>query len=41
MARDSVPPAGMTMAAYYNALKRLNPTLDVINERDHIHMEPR
>lgn len=41
MARDSVPPRGMTMGAYYAALKRLNPNLDVINERDHIHMEPR
>ena|SRR5690348_2881979 len=41
LARDSVPPSGMTMAAYYAALKRLNPNLDVINEGDHIHLEPR
>lgn len=41
LARDSVPPSGMGMNAYYALLKRQNPLLDVINERDHIHMEPR
>lgn len=41
MARDSVPPKGMGMAAYYQQLRRLNPLLDVINEGDHVHMEPR
>jgi uncharacterized protein YcbK (DUF882 family) len=41
MARDSVPPQGMTMAAYHAQLKRLNPGLDVINEGDHVHMEPK
>lgn len=41
LARDSVPPPGMTMAAYHAILKRQNPGLDVINEGDHIHMEPR
>lgn len=41
LARDSVPPAGMTMAAYASELRRLNPGLDVINEGDHVHMEPR
>ena len=40
-ARDSVPPRGMSMQDYYLQLKRLNPGLDVINEGDHIHMEPR
>jgi hypothetical protein len=41
MARDSVPPAGMSMAAYAAALRQQNPSLDVINEGDHVHMEPR
>jgi len=41
MARDSVPPPGMNMTQYHAQLKRLNPGLDVINEGDHIHMEPR
>lgn len=41
LARDSVPPPGMSMAAYHAQLKRLNPGLDVINEGDHIHMEPK
>ena len=40
-ARDSVPPPGMSMAAYHRELQRLNPHLDVINEGDHIHKEPR
>lgn len=40
-ARDSVPPRGMTMAAYAEQLRRLNPHLEVINEGDHVHMEPR
>lgn len=41
MARDSVPPKGMAMSAYYELLKRMNPSLQVLNEGDHIHMEPR
>jgi hypothetical protein len=41
LARDSVPPRGMNMAAYYDQLRRRNPLLDVINEGDHVHMEPR
>lgn len=41
MARDSVPPPGMSMAAYAAELRRLNPHLDVINEGDHVHMEPK
>lgn len=40
-ARDSVPPPGMSMAAYAAQLRRLNPDLDVINEGDHVHMEPK
>lgn len=40
-ARDSVPPPGMSMNDYYRRLVALNPNLDVINEGDHIHMEPR
>lgn len=40
-ARDSVPPRGMSMAAYASQLRRLNPDKDVINEGDHVHMEPR
>jgi hypothetical protein len=31
----------MGMNAYYRTLRGLNPNLDVINEGDHIHMEPR
>lgn len=41
LARDSVPPPGMSMSAYATQLRRLNPGMDVINEGDHIHMEPR
>lgn len=41
LARDSVPPAGMSMAAYAEQLRRLNPGMDVINEGDHVHIEPR
>ena len=41
LAIDSVPPSGMTLSAYYANLKRLNPNLDVILERDHVHREPR
>ena len=40
-ARDSVPPPGMSMATYAAQLRRLNPGLDVINEGDHVHMEPK
>lgn len=28
------------MAAYAAELRRLNPDLDVINEGDHVHLEP-
>lgn len=41
LARDSVPPPGMSMAQYAAALRRANPDKDVINEGDHVHMEPR
>lgn len=41
LARDSVPPRGMSMAAYHALLKRQNPDLDVINEGDHVHIEPK
>lgn len=41
LARDSVPPAGMSMSAYAAELKRLNPGMQVINEGDHVHIEPR
>jgi uncharacterized protein YcbK (DUF882 family) len=40
-ARDSVPPPGMSMATYAAELARLNPNMQVINEGDHVHMEPR
>jgi len=40
-ARDSVPPPGMSMNEYYRQLKAMNPGLDVINEGDHIHVEPK
>lgn len=39
-ARDSVPPPGMSMNEYHRRLKALNPGMDVINEGDHIHIEP-
>jgi hypothetical protein len=41
LARDSVPPRGMSMAQYAAVLRRENPDKDVINEGDHVHMEPR
>ena len=41
LARDSVPPPGMSMSAYYALLKRQNPDLDVILESDHVHIEPK
>ena len=41
MARDSVPPPGMSMSAYAAELRRRNPNMQVINEGDHVHLEPR
>ena len=40
MAIDLVPPAGMSMAELHADLRRRNPDKDVINEGDHVHMEP-
>ena len=40
-ARDLVPPAGMSMAAFHTRLARAMPGFDVINEGDHVHIEPR
>lgn len=41
-ARDFVPPAGMTMAQLHTSLKKTlgSSGFDVINEGDHIHVEP-
>jgi hypothetical protein len=41
LAVDSVPPRGMSMAEYHRRLKAANPGYDVINEGDHVHIEPR
>lgn len=41
MARDSVPPKGMSMSTYADLLRKANPHLQVINEKDHVHMEPK
>ncbi|MBK6414110.1 MAG: hypothetical protein IPF76_14220 [Sphingopyxis sp.] len=41
LGRDSTPPPGMSMSAYAAQLRRLNPDKDVINEGDHVHMEPK
>lgn len=41
MAYDLVPPPGMSMAELHQKLVGLNPNLDVINEGDHIHVEPK
>ncbi len=41
LARDSVPPRGVGMAQYAALLRSRNPYLDVINEGDHVHIEPR
>lgn len=40
-ARDSVPPRGMSMERYAAELRRLNPQYEVINEGNHVHIEPR
>lgn len=40
-ARDLVPPQGVSMASYAADLKkRLGPGYDIINEGDHVHVEP-
>jgi hypothetical protein len=41
LARDSIPPKGMGMATYEAMLRRQNPDLQVINEGDHVHLEPK
>ena len=41
LARDSVPPRGMGMSQYAALLRRQNPDIDVIQESDHVHLEPR
>lgn len=41
LAVDSVPPSGMSMADYAAKLRRMNPNYDVINEGDHVHIEPK
>lgn len=41
LGRDSTPPPGMSMSVYAAQLRRLNPDKDVINEGDHVHMEPK
>lgn len=39
-ARDLVPPKGTTMAAYASAIRAGMPGWDVINEGNHVHVEP-
>jgi hypothetical protein len=39
-ARDLVPPAGMSMAQFHNALQASLPGVKVINEGDHVHIQP-
>jgi hypothetical protein len=39
-ARDFVPPNGMTTGALSMALKAAMPGFDVLNEGDHVHVEP-
>lgn len=41
MARDYVPPPGMSMGALADVARQQNPGMDVINEGDHVHLEPR
>ena len=41
LAVDSVPPRGMSMGEYHRRLSAANPNYDVINEGDHVHIEPR
>lgn len=40
-ARDFVPPRGMSMGALHARLARAMPNFDVINEGDHVHVEPK
>lgn len=40
-ARDIVPPAGMSMATLHARLSAAMPGFDVINEGNHVHIEPK
>lgn len=40
LAYDLTPPAGMSMSEFASDMKRRNPSLDVLNEQDHVHIEP-
>lgn len=40
-ARDFVPPKGLSMGALHTGLREAFPSFDVINEGDHVHIEPR
>lgn len=40
-ARDFVPPKGMSMAGLHDELKKAFPGFDVLNEGDHVHIEPK
>jgi len=39
-ARDFVPPPGMSMSDLYRSVKAAQPGMQVINEGDHVHVEP-
>jgi len=39
-AKDFVPPKGQSMDAYYAQVKAANPGMFVLNEGDHIHVQP-
>jgi len=39
-ARDIVPPAGMSMGTFAGIIRAKMPGFDVINEKDHVHIEP-
>lgn len=39
-ARDFVPPPGMSMAAFHNVLQASLPGVKVLNEGDHVHIQP-
>lgn len=41
LAVDSQPPRGMSMGQYAAHLRQMNPNYDVINEGDHVHIEPK
>lgn len=41
LARDSVPPRGMTLGEYGRELQARNPGARAITESDHVHLQPR